>query len=119
LKEPEIVDQSTTVVFTTSNPNPETPTLPLGKIEQMLIGGLIGFFPILLFFIITAWGANFNPTFFLCCSPIFIIACSAFAFTQQEGKWKPLGTGLLAGHFGSWLVLLFFTVIGLILSRGA
>jgi hypothetical protein len=104
---PEIVDQSPKYVFETAPTGPEG---NLSSAGQMLIGGLVGFSPLFLMFVITAWGTNFNPTVFICGSTIFVLAGSAFAFTQQEGAWKPLGTSLLIGFFGG-LVVLFGLVV--------
>ena len=105
---PEIVDQSPKYVFETAPTGPEG---NLSSAGQMLIGGLVGFCPLLLLIVISAWGSYFNPTPLICGSTIFVLAGSAFAFTQQEGAWKPLGTGLLIGFFGGLVVLFGLTGI--------
>ena len=99
---PEIVDQSPKYVFETAPTEPED---NLSSAVQMLIGGLIGFSPIVLLVFLLAWGEFFNPTVLICGSAIFVLAGSALAFTQQEGVWKPLAIGLLSGYFGGFAVV--------------
>jgi hypothetical protein len=108
---PEIVDQSTKYVFETSQTKTED---NLSSAIQMIIGGLVGFSPLLLMIVISAW-AYFNPTPLICGSTIFVLAGSAFTFTQQGEAWKPLGTGLLIGFFGGLVVLFGIYLLVLLL----
>ena len=109
---PEIVDRSTKYVFETSQTKTED---NLSSAIQMIIGGLVGFSPLLLMIVISAWGSMLDPTPLICGSTIFVLAGSAFTFTQQGEAWKPLGTGLLIGFFGGLVVLFGIYLLVLLL----
>ena len=110
---PEIVDQSPKYVFETSSTEPEA---NLSSVGQMLIGGFIGFSPIFLVVLITAWGAFVNLTPLICGSAIVVLGGSAFAFTHEEGAWKSLGTGLLIGYFGGFVFIFLISLILILVS---